>query len=359
MYKAPRYHFTRAAGNAFATRFYLYKGEWSKVIQYANKVIPTPASFINETFGDLEDNNGNVIETNVLLSRNISATDKATIYAGDNFSPWTTYYYEVTGGSSAIRLHNNSSNNHSNLLLTEMTTRIPRYVQNWRYGTTSSETESTVSAANVTGGVWAFRTYYDTATRTHYYVPKFYEHFVKASINATTGSITTMYPYLRNEEVLLSRAEANAMLGNYDEAIDDLNIYCRQRIFASSSNRIYSETGHVVNKQKLINFYGEGVSDMENNYMNVYDAYGASTWPLLQKCIIQCILDFRRNEFMWEGLRYWDMARYKIPIKHTTFDNQTRTLYPGDDRWVIEIPESAALSGIELNPRDNILDAPW
>ena len=28
IYTVPRYHFTRAAANAYASRFYLYKGNW-------------------------------------------------------------------------------------------------------------------------------------------------------------------------------------------------------------------------------------------------------------------------------------------------------------------------------------------
>ena len=68
---------------------------------------------------------------------------------------------------------------------------------------------------------------------------------------------------------------------------------------------------------------------------------------------------FRSNEFMWEGLRYWDLVRYKIPVTHVTIDGRSNTLYPGDDRWVLQIPETAVLSGIELNPRENLLSDKW
>ncbi len=33
-----RYHFTKAAANAFASRFFLFKGEYAKAVSYANSV---------------------------------------------------------------------------------------------------------------------------------------------------------------------------------------------------------------------------------------------------------------------------------------------------------------------------------
>lgn len=40
-YKVPKYHFTKAAANAFASRFYLFKGDWKKVIEHASAVVPS------------------------------------------------------------------------------------------------------------------------------------------------------------------------------------------------------------------------------------------------------------------------------------------------------------------------------
>jgi hypothetical protein len=39
-YTVPKYHFNRAAANAFAARFYLVKKDYNKVLQYANEVFP-------------------------------------------------------------------------------------------------------------------------------------------------------------------------------------------------------------------------------------------------------------------------------------------------------------------------------
>ena len=39
-YTVPRYHFNRAAANAFAARFYLYKKDYAKTVQYATAAVP-------------------------------------------------------------------------------------------------------------------------------------------------------------------------------------------------------------------------------------------------------------------------------------------------------------------------------
>ncbi|WP_315815324.1 RagB/SusD family nutrient uptake outer membrane protein [Paraflavitalea speifideaquila] len=38
--KVPKYHFNTQAANAFAARFYLFKGNWDKVIEHASAILP-------------------------------------------------------------------------------------------------------------------------------------------------------------------------------------------------------------------------------------------------------------------------------------------------------------------------------
>jgi len=67
--------------------------------------------------------------------------------------------------------------------------------------------------------------------------------------------------------------------------------------------------------------------------------------------LINVILDYRRSEFMHEGLRWFDILRYKLTVTHETADHQTLTLADGDLRRVFQIPPTAKQSGIEQNPR--------
>lgn len=45
-YKVPKYHFTPQAAHAFAARFYLFKGEWQKVVDHATLTVPSN-DFVN------------------------------------------------------------------------------------------------------------------------------------------------------------------------------------------------------------------------------------------------------------------------------------------------------------------------
>lgn len=328
LYKAPRFHFTKKAANAYATRFYLYKGEWAKVIEHANSVIPT--AVLNS-------------------SGNVDESSPANVYAVANFQPWLTYYSQVQSSNDIKNMYT-KGDNASNLLLTEMSSRMSRYANTWRYGCASSDVSNTVKAKNATGGSWGYRSY--SSSSTHYYLPKYREHFVRTSINATTGTIYTIFPYFRNEEVLLNRAEAYIMTDNFDAALADLNIFCRQRV------KSYNEVSNVLTQAKLVNFYKQELSDPDH-YLAKYNAFGAASWSEEKRALILFVLECRRNEFMWEGLRYWDMIRYKIPVTHTTYTGESNTLYPGDDRWVLQIPETAKLSGLELNPRKKLLSNTW
>ena len=96
--------------------------------------------------------------------------------------------------------------------------------------------------------------------------------------------------------------------------------------------------------------------------MNKYNAYNTSSWDVKRQALLHFLLDCRRNEFLFEGIRYWDMWRYRIPIYHVTQLDQkglSNWLMPGDDRWMLQIPEEAVLSGVELNPREHLLTPEW
>lgn len=327
-YSVPKFHFNTSAANAFAARFYLYKGEFDKAASYASKVFPTPTTFLD---------NGNV-----------ASTDAATLYASGNFQPWLTTYKNASS-SNTIKLEYGKASNLSNLLIADCTSWWGRSEYSWRYDTNNNDTDNTVKGLNPTGGSWAFRVY-SISSANAYRVPKLPEHFVYTT--ATTGVGHVMVPLFRNEEVLLTRAEAYVHMGRLEDAVADLNIYCRQRI----DN--YNETSNVLTVEKIAKFY-EMLVGAETYYINQYNAYNTAGWEPERKAVLQCVLDFRRNEFKWEGLRYQDLWRYKVPITHTTWDGISNTLYPGDDRWLLQLPDGVKTAGIDVNPMTNFLSEEW
>ena len=283
-YSVPKYHFTKAAANAFAARFYLFKRDYAKVVDYANQVFS---------------------------SGNITAL----------LRPWNTTYLTYTP-AEMFSIYAKATEP-ANLLLAETSSLWGRNYFTNRYGFTSSKRDE-ILEANVTGGDWAFRNQLYTAGTENYLIPKINEYFVRSSVNATIGIPYVMVPLFTAEEVLFNRAEANDWLGNTTSALADLNTYASTRIVN------YSPSTHAITASKINSFYGT---------------------TNLQTGILLTILDFKRAEFVQEGMRWFDILRYGIPVTHYTSAGEILQLTATDLRRVLQIPASAKLAGIDQNPR--------
>lgn len=280
-YSVPRYHFTQAAAYAFATRFYLYKKDYQKVLEYAAKVFPG---------GDL----------------------------AENMRPWNTSYMYMTP-AELLNTYSNAEEK-ANLLLVETKSTWGRYYFNYRFAMNYSKYQEMLRY-NVTEGNWCFPIY--TSGSDNYLIPKMNEYFVKLSVNATIGDPYVMIPLFTTEEVLFNRAEANAYLGNTSAVLSDLNLYASKRIVN------YDATTYNITLAALKTWYGGDD----------------------RTAMINGIIDFKRVEYIQEGMRWFDLMRYHVPVTHTTMQGEKLTLEAYDLRRVLQIPASAKTSGIALNPR--------
>jgi starch-binding outer membrane protein, SusD/RagB family len=282
-YSVPKYHFNRAAANAFAARFYLYKKDYDKVLAYGTQVIP------NNDF---------------LL----------------NLRPWNTEYRAIGLNDIAPRYAKATEN--ANLLLAETNSYWFRTNVAARYAMTPAIRDQILRTVPVSGGSWAMPT--GSYTDNHFVVPKISEYFVKVSVNAEIGNGYVMVPLFTVEEVLFNLAEAYTYKGQYSSAISLLNTYLSTRILG------YSAATHTLTETKIKTYYG--TSDV-------------------QLGLIATILSYKRSEFIHEGLRWFDILRYKLPVTHQTVTGETHTLAPNDLRRVFQIPATAKQSGVEQNPR--------
>jgi len=233
--------------------------------------------------------------------------------------PWNTSYVYMSP-LELFNIYSNSSEK-ANLLLVETMSSYGRYLAQYRYGMNYPKYRE-ILGSNVTAGDWCFPAYsYGT---NDYFVPKLSEYFVKESVNANIGYIYTMLPLFTAEEVLFNRAEANALLGNSSAALADLNLYASTRIVN------YNATDNKVTVAKCKTYYG--VTDEKQAFLNT-------------------VLGFKRAEYLQEGMRWFDLARYKVPVTHTTHDGETLVLEKDDLRRVFQLPVSAKTSGLPLNPR--------
>lgn len=290
-YSVPTYHFTTSAAHAFASRFYLFKQSYARVVQHASLVFPADAAV------------DYLRPINSVAYRSMEYLSKQANYT--------------------------LASNPANLLLVEAPSLWGRSFTGYRYGFTQSLLSELFFSGNVTGGQYAYMIY--GGTELVYNMPKFREHFVRTDINANFGVPYNIIPLLTAEEVLMNRAEAYAMLGEYDAAIADLNTFASQKVFVSDNQPVYVPQLHQITPAKLSNFYNT---------------------PILQSSIVQAVLDFKRREFLFEGLRHLDILRHDLPVTHVTFDgSDTYRLGPNDPRRALQLPQEVILQGMEQNPR--------
>ncbi|WP_442588375.1 RagB/SusD family nutrient uptake outer membrane protein [Pedobacter sp. AW31-3R] len=288
-YTVPKYHFTPAAAHAFASRFYLFKKDYAKVIENADQVFPAA-----NIAGNLR---------NFLVSsyRSMEPGAKSVYYA--------------------------SPTNPAIILLQEAQSYYGRNFASYRYSLSTRSLNQTIWANNVSGGRWANMVYGQTLFLN---MRKYNEHFVLESQGGTIGDGYNMVPLFSAEEVLFNRAEANAYLGNTAAVLKDLNDYGSKRFMISDANPTYSPS-FAITEQKINTFYA--ASDVQNG-------------------LVKTILDFKRVEFMFEGLRWFDILRHHLPVVHRTSDlSATYTLGPNDPMRVFQLPQEVEMSGIERNPR--------
>jgi hypothetical protein len=282
-YKVPKYHFNRAAANAFAARFYLYKKDYNKVIQYGSQAVPN----------------------NDFLS---------------NLRPWNTEYVSIGLNDIAPRYAKATEN--ANLLLAETASYWFRTNIAARYAMTPAVRDQILRTVPVAGGEWAFPTGF--YVENHFVVPKISEYFVKVSVNAEIGNGFVMVPLFTVEEALFNLAEAYTYTNQFNSAIALLNTYLSTRILP------YDPSSNNLTVSKINSYWGTSNT---------------------QVGLINTILAYKRSEFVHEGMRWFDILRYKIPVTHRTINGEIYTLGPDDPRRLFQIPATAKQSGIEQNPR--------
>ncbi len=286
-YGVPKFHFTPAAAHAFASRFYLFKGEWQKVIDHATAAVPN---------GD---------------------------WAGSLRPMNTTYRNLASADYNAIFTKSSEKNV---LLLANQYSGYQRLTSP-RYGFGQTLVTMYEAGKNViTNKAFAHKIFnYGVPSYTLY---KYREYFHRVSPNASTGFPYIMAILFTVDETLLNRAEAYVQLGQFDNALRDMNIFYSTRLIS------YSPSSDVITPAKIAAFYGTEVQ---------------------KDGLIKLILHTKKVEFMQEGIRWFDILRHRITVKHNVYDpNGVESfieLGPDDPRRVFQIPEEAVLSGVALNPR--------
>ena len=324
-YSVPKYHFNTQAAYALATRFYLYYEKYELAVAAANNALgDSPSSMLRD------------------------------------YAALQTYANNTDSGNAYI-----SSESPANFLLISCYSYIRYFYANYstynRYshGSYLASTED-ISATNIFGSNSVFKhkvhTYSGSMDRAMFWrVPYLFEYTDPV---AGTGYARGIFPVFTADECLLNRAEANVMLGNYQEACDDLNLWM---------HNFTTVTGNVT-LANIKNFYG-GIKyytwDKPTIKKELHrDDIGENGGD--KESMLQCVLDFKRIETMGYGLRWLDIRRYGIKIYRRrmgldytpyTITDEMSVYDPvagteADPRWAVQIPYKVRLAGLEANPRN-------
>ena len=290
-WNVPKYHFTYSSANAFATRFYLFKGEWDKVIAHANEVFQN---------GDYT----------------------------DNTRPEATTLAAMTSAERVIEY--TKADKSYNLLLGQTYSIYQRQSTGYysRFGYGKSKYQEIFGNTTVAGAAFRWNgSSYGTGS-IHYWAKKYNEYFYYSNISAGTGQPYIMIPLFTADEALINRAEAYVRKNEFGNALKDINYFASTRIvnFTPAKHNV------TLNKARI--------------YFNTTDD---------QESLIQCILQYKQLAFLTEGIRWFDILRHKLPVTHNFIaDDGTETfeiLAAQDNRRMFQIPDEATIAGVGKNPR--------
>ncbi|WP_159638473.1 RagB/SusD family nutrient uptake outer membrane protein [Sphingobacterium composti Ten et al. 2007 non Yoo et al. 2007] len=289
VWKVPKYHFTPAAAHLFASRFYLFKGDWNKVVEHANAAVP----------------NGDYLSS---------------------LRPWNTTIRNYT--VEEFRTELTKSDKNYNVLLSNTYSTYQRSTigGTTRYGFGTNVFQNIYNGITATGA--RFYNMGLSWSDGNYTTYVFKEFWYATSTAGDIGQPYIMQPLFIADEGLMNRAEAYAQLGNTAAALKDLNQFASVRIVN------YNATNHAVTVEKSKEFF-EVDTDRD---------------ALVQTVLQFKQIGWMCEGLRWfDILRH----RIPVVHKHIATDGSEsfETLEPDDNRRMFQIPQDAVIAGVELNPR--------
>lgn len=328
-YNVPKYHFNKNAAYAFATRFYLYYEKYDKVIEYANKLLGSNAKSV------------------LINNQTIAALPR----------DWST--------ASIPLYYVDANQSHTLLILTSYSSQPiwfgpyytgKRYSHNAYLGTN----EDISALAGLWGGTYSsylaqcFR-YSGTNLNAwlNWHTPYLFEYTDPV---AGIGYRHTVYNAFTTSEVLMNRAEAYALQGNYEKACEDITTWVTNTVLARYRITVTADVVNTFMNARDYSYDDEtGMASTIKKHLHpkfTIDAEGST-----QENLIQLILAIRRYDTLTEGKRWFDIKRWGIEIPRRvmkadgTPDHVNDWLKVDDPRRAIQIPQKVREAGYQPNPR--------
>ena len=252
-YAKPKFHFTKQAAYAFATRFYLYAQQYDKAVKYANMVLGDQPADILRNWAEW---NRLGPSGNVQPNAFVNASNNANIMLLPVPSQWGVISIPIQAGSKYA---------HGELISKNETLQAPG-----PWGDSGSSLNYTVLYNN---GVSKY------CLRKLPYVPKVID--ATAEIGVPYGE----YAVFSTDITLLERAEAYALLGQYDKALKDIN----------TELTVFSKNRKQLTLADIQDFYGSmayytPTKPTPKKKLNPLFTVEATT----QEPLLQCLLQLKR-----------------------------------------------------------------
>jgi hypothetical protein len=183
-----------------------------------------------------------------------------------------------------------------------------------------------------------------------------YEYFeVRDKVNQT-GYAHIVEMAFTGDETALVRAEANINLGNYDDALVDLNNYLLVHCSAT-----YGTKKRPTLTVENINAFWKNVpycavtptkvDATDRTPKKELHPQGFTLRVETHINMLTTVLLLRRYETFRTGLRFQDIKRYGIEFTHNLDGEQDLVFKAGDLRGAIMLPTDVIEAGLEQNPR--------
>ncbi|MEM6737559.1 MAG: RagB/SusD family nutrient uptake outer membrane protein, partial [Bacteroidota bacterium] len=208
-----KYHFNRNAALAFASRYYLYKGDIPESLRYSNELLgSSPEAFVRD------------MTSETFLRAKSSITGYPQLYSSPDLAANLLLMRKISLVQRVDFSFASSNAFYSGL-----------FAQNPLPGTTDErENPAFVKGLDLSGDQGLFPVRYESL-------------FERSSLNSNVGTPYHIGIMFRGEEVLFNQIECNILLNNLQAAIDDLNVLFSRR---------YSGENTMVTMESLRTFIG-------------------------------------------------------------------------------------------------------
>ncbi|SKB73526.1 SusD family protein [Sphingobacterium nematocida] len=290
VWQVPKYHFNFSSANAFASRFYLFIGEFEKAISAANNVFP------NGNF------TGKIRGVNSTLKAMTSAEYLLGMTKMDkdfNLLIRETYSVYQRTSSSVYQRFGYGQKKYNEFFATPLFEGTTLYTKGLSYS----------SGQHYTSYMWN-------------------EYFHYTNVQAGIGFPYIMQPLLTSDEALFNRAEGYAHVGNYVKSLEDINLLLSNRV------NNYNPSIHTLTIEKA------------QAAAKTADPKQALIYIILKMKQAAFVTEGIR----WMDIVRHRLPVTHVVLDQDN-EETPHVLEPNDLRRVFQIPSSASLAGVSQNPR--------